>query len=94
MTEQEKQAIRELARSMPPYYSESKAIFSLLTALDERDQEIQDTYADYKEKDLQLRLEKAKNERLRGYLEQIATDAEKYGDFHYANIANAGLEDN
>lgn len=37
----EKQAIRELARSMPPYYSESKAIFSLLTALDERDREVE-----------------------------------------------------
>jgi hypothetical protein len=42
MTEQEKQAIRELARNMPPYYSESKAIFRLLDALGERDREIYD----------------------------------------------------
>lgn len=40
-----------------------------------------------------LSLEREENERLRKALEEIAEDAEKYGDFHYANIANKALEE-
>lgn len=75
MNAEEKQRIRKLFKSATNGLEYDRGVVlgsivgELMIKLDERDQEIQDTYADYKEKDFQLRLEKAKNERLRKVLE-------------------------